>query len=404
MAGLQTTAIHAGDLHEDTHAHVMPIYQTSTFTYDSIEQGQARWRGEEPGYIYSRVESPNTAATAKVIAALEGHGLDVPVFGLMTSSGMGAASVVTLALVKEGDTILAQHSLYGSTSTLFHQKMPPYGVHTDFFDGHDLNDLDAAIARNKNIRFIYVETPANPTLALTDITGVVERAHALGALAVIDNTFATPILQQPLAFGADIVLHSTTKYLTGHGTVVGGAIVTPHEALYRDHLLPTMRTFGFNESPMDAWLTYNGLKTLPLRMRQHCDNACQIAHYLKDHPAVSQVYYPGLPDFPQHELATCQMRDFGGMVSFELAGGYEAGVSLLNHLKLCALGVSLGTVDTLVQHPASMTHFLNPPEVRAAMGITDGLIRISVGIEDVEDLLADFEQAFEAVRVPASFG
>ncbi|MBZ0306210.1 MAG: PLP-dependent aspartate aminotransferase family protein [Anaerolineae bacterium] len=400
MAGLQTTAIHAGEMHEDTHAHVIPIYQTSTFTYDSIEQGQARWRGEEPGFIYSRMDNPNTQATAKVIAALEGHGLETPVFGLMTGSGMAAVSTVTLALVKEGDTILAQHSLYGATSTLFQQKMPPYGVHTDFFNGYDLNDLDAAIARNKNIRFIYIESPANPTLALTDIVGVVERAHAIGALVVVDNTFATPILQQPLAFGADIVLHSTTKYLTGHGTVVGGAIVTSREDIYNERLVPTMRTYGFNAGPMDAWLTYNGLKTLPLRMRQHCDNATQAALYLHDHPAVSQVYYPGLPDFPQYELARYQMRDFGGMIACELRGGYEAGVTMLNHLHLCTLGVSLGTVDTLIQHPASMTHFKNPPEVRAAMGITDGLIRISVGIEDIEDILEDLEQALEAIQTP----
>lgn len=401
MPGPSTTAVHAGHWQDDSRAHTMPIFQSSTFTYDNVEHGQAIWRGDTPGYIYSRVGNPNADVTASAIAALETMNLDQPAFGLMTASGMAAVSLITLSLLKKDDTILSQHSVYSSTNTIFREHMPSLGVNADFFDGHDLDSLDAALARNSNIRFIFIETPANPTMMLSDIEAIAKRAHAIGALLVVDNTFATPILQQPLALGADIVMHSTTKYLTGHGTVVGGAVIARDAGLH-DLFSKTLRTYGLNAGPMDAWLTYNGLKTLTLRMRQHCENACQIAHFLEDHPAVGEVYYPGLASFPQHELATRQMNAYGGMIAFELKGGYDAGVALLNNLNFYTLAVSLGTVDSLIQHPASMTHFHLPPAVRQEMGISDGLVRISVGIEDAVDLIEDLEHAFEVLEMPAN--
>lgn len=396
-SGFATTAIHTNDEHNETHAHVLPIYQSSTYVFDDVEFGQALWRGELAGHIYGRLGNPNTEATAAAIAALESLNLADRAYGLLTGSGMAAVSLVGLALLKAGDTIITQRALYGASYTLFKDFFTRYQVNHVDFTGDDLNDLDRALAQYPTPKLIYIETPANPTLRITDIRGVVKRAQSVGALVVVDNTFATPYLQRPLEMGVDIVLHSTTKYLTGHGAVVGGAIVTANENIYAHHLLPTLRTYGAIAGPMDAWLTGIGLKTLQLRMERHCENGMAVAQFLENHPAIEHVYYPGLASFEQYELAAQQMDAFGGMIAFELKGGYEAGVALMNNVKLLTLAVSLGTVDSLIQHPASMTHFKNTPSDRAKMGITEGLVRLSVGIEDSADIVFDLEQALEAV-------
>lgn len=397
VSGFTSCAIHTADEHNETHSHVLPIYQTSTYCFDTIEHGQALWRGEVEGHIYGRMGNPNTEATADTIAALEGINLRVRPFGLLAGSGMAAISLVMLALTYAGDTIVSQRTLYGATFTLLRNQLARHHVHHAVFDGHDNADLDRVLAESKNVRLVYIETPANPTMALTDIRYVVEKAHSIGALVVIDNTFATPYLQRPLELGADIVVHSTTKYLAGHGAVVGGAIVTTGQDLFENYLKPALLTYGAIAGPMDAWLTGLGLKTLSLRMARHCENALKIARFLEAHPAVERVYYPGLDSFEQHDLARIQMDDFGGMLSFELKGGYEAGVALMNNVHMMSLAVSLGSVDTVIQHPASMTHFKNPPEVRAQMGVTDGLVRLSVGIEDLEDIEADLYHALSVI-------
>ncbi len=394
--GLSTIAIHSGQTLNKTHAHVQPIYQSSTYVFDSVAHGQSLWREDEYGHIYGRLGNPNTETTASVIAALEGVNLPNQPYGLLAASGMAAVSTVFLALTRAGDTIISQKSLYAATHTLLANRLPQYGINHVAFDGARPEELEAALEHNANIRLVYIETPVNPTMALTDIRSVVKRAHAAGALVCVDNTFATPYLQRPLELGADIVLHSTTKYLTGHGTVVGGALVTGDHTLYHDRLLPTLVTYGAVAGPMDAWLTEQGLKTFELRMARHCENGMAVARFLEEHPAVARVNYPGLPSFPQIDLARTQMDGFGAMLSFELKGGYAAGEALMDHVRLCRLAVSLGTVDTLIAHPASMMNFKMAREDRLRMGITDGLIRLSVGIENLDDILADLDQALAA--------
>jgi methionine-gamma-lyase len=392
-----TTAVHGGRKANETHAHVQPIYQSSTYRYDDVAHGQAIWKGETPGYIYSRLNNPNMAATAQTIAALEGIGLPEQPYCILTGSGMGAVSTVLITLAGQGDTLISQRALYGVTYKLLAEEMPRRGVTHDMFDGANLESLDAALARNQNIRAVYIESPVNPTMELTDIRGVVDRAHAAGALVVIDNTFATPYLQRPFEMGVDIIVHSTTKYLTGHGTVVGGAFLTRDQELFETRLVSNLINYGPVAGPMDAWLTGQGLKTFHLRMARHCQNGRVVAQFLEAHPAVARVNYPGLASFPQFQLAQTQMDDSGGMLSFELNGGYEAGRTLMDRVKLCTLTVSLGTVDTLIEHPASMTHFTLTPEERAAMGISEGLVRLSVGIEDIEDIIDDLAQGLSYI-------
>ncbi|MFC1959719.1 trans-sulfuration enzyme family protein [Chloroflexota bacterium] len=390
-----TVALHGGDNNNPTHAHVLPIFQSSTYKFDDVAHGQAIWRDEQDGYIYGRLKNPNTDATANIIAALEGINLSERPYGLLAGSGMGAISTVLVALTAAGDTIISQQALYGATHTILTKHMPRRDVKHDTFDGTNLAGLEAALERNENVRAVYIETPANPTMALTDIRGVVTRAHAAGAVVIVDNTFASPYIQRPLEMGADVVVHSTTKYLTGHGTVIGGAIVTPDKGLYQEfkHILVN---YGAVAGPMDAWLTQQGLKTFQVRMERHCSNGLAVARFLDEHPAIARVYYPGLETFPQHDLACAQMDEFGAMMSFELKGGYAAGVSVMNNVQVCTLAVSLGIVDTVIAHPASMMASTVAPEDRAKMGISEGLVRFSVGIEDVEDLISDLDQALRA--------
>lgn len=389
--GFNTKAIHAGQKPDPaTGAHVTPIYQTSTFVFENVDQGARRFAGEEEGYIYTRLGNPTVAELEEKIAVLEGGEAVIA-----TASGMAAISTVLFTLLKKGDHIVANDTLYGCTHSFLSHIAPKYGIEVTFTDLSDLSNLEKAVRSNTKV--VYIETPANPTLKLVDIKGAAEIAHKVGARVVVDNTFMTPYLQRPIEHGADVVVHSATKYLGGHGDVVAGIIVGPKDLL-TEMRMPYLKDIGGIIGPFDAWLLLRGLKTLGLRMDRHCENAQKVAEYLEGHPMIEKVYYPGLPSNPQYELAKRQMDGFGGMISFELKGGIEAGKVLMNSVKLITLAVSLGCVDSLIQHPASMTHSPVPREERLKAGITDGLVRLSVGIEDVEDIIADLEQALDKVQ------
>ena len=398
-----TEAIHAGEIHDGQGAHIAPIYQTSTFTFADMAAVEAHVNGEDDSYIYARGGHPNRKALAEKLAALEGYqliqeaqaaGNDEPVVAAeVFSSGMAAISAALLGVAQAGDHIIAQAVLYGSTDHLISEILPQYGITVSRIKGLQSDVLAQELEAHPNTTAVYLETPANPTMSLVDIAAVAEIAHAHNALAIVDNTFATPVLQRPLELGADVVVHSTTKYIGGHGTIIGGAVVSRDIALMEEKIGMLIRFLGGVPSPFDCWLTNLGLKTLPLRMERHCVNGMAVAQFLEGHKGITAVHYPGLESFPQHELAKRQMDDFGGMVAFEVKGGYEAASRLLDRVQLCALAVSLGNLDTLLEHPASMTHRVVPPEIRAQTGISDGLIRLSVGLEAAEDIIADLDQA-----------
>jgi len=386
-----TKAIHAGQKHDPfTGAHVTPIYQTSTFVFENVDQGARRFAGEEHGYIYTRLGNPTVTELEEKMAALENGEA-----AIATASGMAAISTVLFTLLKQGDHIIANDTLYGCTHSFLSHVLPKYGIEVTFADLSELSNLERAIKHNTKV--VYIETPANPTLKLVDLGGAAKIAHNVGAKVVVDNTFMTPYLQRPIEHGVDVVIHSATKYIGGHGDVIAGIIVGPKE-LIAEIKVPYLKDIGGIISPFDAWLLLRGIKTLGLRMDRHCRNAQIVAEFLEGHPIIDKVYYPGLFSHPQHELAKKQMDGFGGMISFELKGGIEAGKLLMNNVKLIALAVSLGCVDSLIQHPASMTHSPVPREERLRAGITDGLVRLSVGLEDVEDIITDLEQALEKVK------
>ncbi|MDD4657960.1 MAG: methionine gamma-lyase [Eubacteriales bacterium] len=384
--GFATRAVHAGQEPDPQYGALStPIYQTSTFVFKDVAQGAARFAGEEEGYIYTRLGNPTVTALEEKIACLEG-GEDAAAFG----SGMAAVSAAIMALVNQGDHVVHSAALYGCTFAFLHELIARFGVTATGVDTADLEAVKKAIRPNTKV--VYIESPTNPTMRITDIQAVAEIAHAHGAKVVVDNTFMTPYLQRPLEMGADVVLHSATKYINGHGDVVAGLVISDKETMTKIKMT-TLKDIGGIMSPFDAWLILRGLKTLPLRMDRHNSNAMAIAKYLEKHPAVAKVYYPGLESFDQHALAKKQMSGFGGIMSFELKGGFEAGVRLMNGVKICHLAVSLGDIDTLIQHPASMTHSVVPEAERLAVNITPGLVRLAVGLEDVEDIIADLEQA-----------
>lgn len=373
--------------------HQLPIYAASSFLFDSIEQGIAIFDGEEAGNIYSRFGNPTIDAVAGKIARLESRGLDDQAFGLLTSSGMSAISLIGLGLLGPGDILLTHADLYGGTVALFRDVLSPLGVELLVHDLRDQDGLLVLLEKHPNIRCIYCETPSNPILRCIDLARIAALAKAYNCYTVVDNTFATPILQQPLSFGIDFVVHSTTKYLNGHGTGTAGVVVSQHEDLMKGELLNKLRLLGGTASPWEAWLLHNGMKTLSLRMERHCQNAQLVAEMLQAMPQVARVNYLGLPDHPDYDLAQQQMQGPGGMISFELEGGLEAGKAFMNKLQFCTLTPTLGDVDTLVLHPATMSHRALDPAIRRAHGISDGLVRISVGIEDIADILQDLEQA-----------
>jgi methionine-gamma-lyase len=322
---------------------------------------------------------------------------NVRISSLLYSSGMGATSSLAYALLQPNDVLLRGRVLYGSTDHFFVNVLPTFNIKQVIVDTEDPRETEKAIKKYPQAKLLFFETPTNPMLELTDIAetcGIVKQ-HSPDCMICVDNTFATPYLQTPLALGVDIIMHSTTKYLSGHGTIVGGALITRHDWI-KDALYKVMKDHGPCPSPFDCWLLNLGMKTLPIRMEKHCSNAMAVAKFLETHPKVSRVYYPGLPSHPHHELAKKQMRGFGGMISFDIKGGYACAQRLMNHCHIFSLAVSLGCVDSLIQHPASMTHSAMTPEARAAAHIGDGLIRLSVGLEDEDDLMRDLDHALKA--------
>lgn len=400
--GLSTLVTHLTEMNDPRNAHVTPVYQTTTFHFPDVDTGIAIWRGEQPGHIYTRLGNPNLEQLATKIAALEGldllrarpgTDLDEVVAGLTLGSGMAAITAAILARVHSGDTVIAQEALYGATYSFLELLARNYGLNVVFLPDTSPEAWEDAFRRHPGAALAYAETPANPTLAIVDLRAVAEIAHRHGAWLMVDNTFATPYCQRPLSLGADIVAHATTKYLSGHGLTIGGAVVSPHLDYIRRDVQSALVLFGGVASPFDAWLANIGLKTFELRMERHCANATAVARYLAEHPAVSRVYYPGMDSHPGHAVALRQMYSFGGMLSFELKGGFDAGRELMDRVRLATLAVSLGNVDTLISHPASMSASNVSAEVRRKMGIPDGLVRFSVGIENTEDILQDLEDA-----------
>ncbi|MCB0563147.1 MAG: aminotransferase class I/II-fold pyridoxal phosphate-dependent enzyme [Phaeodactylibacter sp.] len=390
--GFGSICVHDPKEQRHTQPHQLPIYATSSFSFDSIEQGMDVFLGKQPGHIYSRFGNPTIDTVAEKIARLESFGTGFEASGLLTSSGMAAIATLLMGLLKAGDGILTQGNLYGGTTALFRDVLQPLNIHFQTADLSQFDQLEALLKKNDNIRLLYYETPANPTLDCYDMAALAELAHKYNCIVVADNTFATPYLQRPLQYGADFVVHSTTKYLNGHGNSTAGAIIGKNKEQMREAVLPKLKLLGTNCNSWDAWLLNNGLKTLEIRMDRHCRNARQLAQWLEQHPKVIKVNYPGLPNHPSHEIAKRQMKDFGGMLSFELKGGLEAGKQFMNRLQFCTLTPTLGDVDTLVLHPASMSHISVPREVRLQYGITDGLVRISTGIENIEDIIGDVER------------
>ena len=389
--GLGTTAIHAGTLKNLYGTLAMPIYQTSTFIFDSAEQGGRRFALEEAGYIYTRLGNPTTTVLEDKIAALEEGEAAVA-----TSSGMGAISSTLWTVLKAGDHVVTDRTLYGCTFALMCHGLTRFGIEVSFVDTSNLDEVKNAM--KENTRVVYLETPANPNLKIVDLEVLSKLAHTNpNTLVIVDNTFATPYMQKPLKLGADIVVHSVTKYINGHGDVIAGLVITNKELADQIRFVGLKDMTGAVLGPQDAYYIIRGMKTFEIRMERHCKNAKEVVEFLNKHPKIEKVYYPGLETHPGHEIAKKQMKDFGAMISFELKGGFEAGKTLLNNLKLCSLAVSLGDTETLIQHPASMTHSPYTKEEREAAGITDGLVRLSVGLENVEDIIADLKQGLEKI-------
>lgn len=402
LSGISTVVNHVSEGFDPSHAHVIPIYQTSTFSYPDVPTGAAISQGREPGYYYTRVANPNAWQLAEKIAYLEGLDLlrshpsnepDEVVAGKVLSSGMAAISAAVLGKVRSGATIVVQSALYGHTFNFLNDIAPTLGIKLVWVDDLSPSGWSTVLEEHPETALVYAESPINPTMELVDLAALAKLAHQVGAWLLVDNTFASPYCQRPLTLGADIVIHSTTKFLSGHGTIIGGAVVSRHPDFIRQEVQRMIVLLGGAPSPFDCWLAAQGLRTFELRMQRHCENALAIARYLSRHPGVSKVHYPGLDDSPQFELAQQQMLDFGGMLSFELKGGFQAGVKLMESVQVATLAVSLGNVDTLIQHPASMTQSAMPPEERLRMGVSDGLVRMSVGIENLQDLLADLEHS-----------
>lgn len=392
-SGFGTKAIHGGRMKDTQYgALTMPIYQTSTFVFDCCEQGGRRFAGEEKGYIYTRLGNPSISAVENKVALLEGGEACAA-----ASSGMGAVSACLWSIAGAGKHILADETLYGCTFALLNHGMTRYGVEVTFVDTSDLEQVKANL--KENTVCVYLETPANPNLKISDIQAVAEFAHAYNpAIQVVcDNTFASPYLQRPLELGADVVVHSATKYLNGHGDVIAGFVVGTEAFINEVKMFGLKDMTGATLGPFEAFLIMRGLKTMEIRMERHCANAKKVADYLVKQEKVERVYYPGLETHPGYEIAKKQMQDFGAMISFEVKGGKEGGMKFVNSLSMIPIAVSLGDAETLVQHPASMTHSVYTEEELKAAGISAGLIRLSVGLENAEDIIADLELGFSKI-------
>ncbi len=385
--GLATRAIHFGYTPQDEHgALTPPLHLTSTYAFETAEHGGEIFAGEREGFVYSRVGNPTTDLLERRIANLEGGEA-----ALATSSGMGAITALLWTYLESGDEIITDLTLYGCTFALFSHGFSRFGIKVTHIDMTDPANLEAAISAKT--KFVYFETPANPNMRIVDIAAVSRIAHANGAEVIVDNTYATPIITRPIELGADFVVHSATKYLGGHGDLLAGIVVGRLEQMIEVRTIGVKDMTGAVIAPFNAMLILRGLKTLELRMERHSENALKIAQMLEAHPTVEAVNYPGLGSFPQHDLAKAQMALFGGMIAFEVKGGFEAGKAVMNALTLITRAVSLGDAETLIQHPASMTHITYTEEERAAHGISEGLIRISAGLENIGDILDDLSQA-----------
>ncbi len=382
------------DDHKTTKPHQLPIYATSSFVFESIDEGIDIFKGTKKGHSYSRYANPTIDTVGAKIASLECQDLDTEGYAIMTSSGMSAISTLAMGLLKSGDKILTQGNLYGGTTELFNKVISTFGIESIFTDLQQYDQVEQHLKDNPSIKLIYLETPANPTMACVDIKKIADIAKRNNVISVIDNTFCTPYLQRPLTLGIDFVIHSTTKYLNGHGNGIAGIIVGTNKELYHP-VWQAMKLIGTNCNPFDAWLINNGIKTLALRMDKHSSNSMALAEYLENHDRISKVNHLGLTSHPDHAIALQQMSDWGGMMSFEIDGSVADGIQFMNKLQFCTLAPTLGDVDTLVLHPASSSHLNIPRELRIANDITDGMIRISVGIEDISDIVGDVEQALK---------
>lgn len=390
--GTNSKLIHAGHTPDTTGSVTVPIYQTSTFGFRDAAHGASLFAGSEDGYIYTRLGNPTVRALEESVAELEGGRT-----AIATSSGMGAICTAYFALLQAGAHMVSTASVYGPSRAVMTRDFSRFGVRSTYIDTSDLDALRNAI--EPSTRVVYVETPANPTMQLTDIAAAAQIAHSKDCLLVVDNSFASPYLQRPLDLGADVVLHSVTKFINGHADVIGGILVA-NDKYVCQQLRRTMTNLGCNMDPHQAFLVLRGIKTLGIRIERAQRSAMQIAEWLEQQPEIESVRYIGLPSHPQHELAQRQMRGFGSMISFELKGGLDAGRVLMDNVRLATLAVSLGGVETLIEHPASMTHASIAREERLEAGLSDGLVRYSVGIEDVEDLIADLRQALDAISRP----
>ena len=398
--GFSSLAIHAGQHPDPMYAHLTPIYASSTYVYDEAEQGSRRFSGQEKGYIYSRWGNPTMNEAEEKIAAMETFGIvsngkQVEAKAILHASGMAAISSLLLATLKKGDKILTHYSLYSGTQDYMKSLLEPLELTSIIVDLRDLSLAEKYLKEDSTVKLIYLETPANPTLQCVDLKALSDLAKKYGKITACDNTFATPFLQQPFKHGIDFIVHSTTKFLNGHGTAIGGILVGTDIEFMNTRATKTHRLLGGNSNAFEAFLLINGMKTLELRMQRHCENAMQVAKFLAGHQAIEKVNYNGLPTHPDFNVSQKQMNHPGAMMSFELRGEFKAGVNFMNKLQMCTRTVSLGTCDTLLSHPASMSHSSIPRENRLQYGITDGLIRLSVGIENGEDILNDLEQALQ---------
>ena len=401
FSGFSSVAIHGGHQQDPNYAHLTPIYASSTYVFDEAEQGMRRFSGEEKGYIYSRWGNPTITEAEEKIAALESFGITgeggmpVSLKTILHSSGMAALTTLLIGTLKAGDKILTHYSLYGGAQELVEKILPVLGIEAVIVDLLNLNLAADTIKADSKIKLLYLETPANPTIQCVDLEELAKMAKAKNLIVAVDNTFATPFLQQPFQYGVDYVFHSTTKFLNGHGTAIGGALIGKDVEHMSGHITKVHRLLGGNSNPFDAFLLTQGMKTLEIRMQRHCHNAMEVAGFLEQHPAISKVNYTGLASHPDHFTAAKQMKHPGAMLSFEMKDGFEAAKKCIDKLQVCLRAVSLGTCETLLCHPASMTHHGVPKEKKEHYGITDGLIRMSVGIENVQDILTDLNQALK---------
>jgi methionine-gamma-lyase len=389
-SGFNTKLIHGGEIEEPYGSATVPIYQTSTFSFNSAAHGAACFSGNSEGYIYTRIGNPTIHALEQQIAALEnGFG------GIAVSSGMAAANVIYQALLGSGDHMVSTDAVYGPARAIMEGHYPKFKIESTYINTTDLKIVEQAM--RPSTKLLYIETPANPTMDISDIAGCAEIAHRHGAILAVDNTFCSPYLQNPLDLGADIVFHSMTKFINGHADIVAGMIVANDEELYKK-LRGMMVNLGCNMDPHQAYMVLRGVKTLGIRIDRATANAQKVASFLESHPRVAWVKYPGLKSHPQYEIGQKQMKAPGSMISFGLKGGFAAAQILMDHVHLALLAVSLGGVETLIQHPASMTHSKVSAEGKLKSGITEDLVRFAVGIEDVEDIIADLNQAFEHIH------